>query len=210
MSLLKYSGRFYREQPQKNVEMQQLWKVMDDLATNAEDLSDSINAIIADINIINDNLIKRYGSFYDTTPSQVALFRDTPYPINIGITLISNGVSIVNGNEIRVNETRVYSLQYSIQFTNPDPNFHAVNVWLANNGTDIPDTNSRFSVPAKHGSINGSLIAVTTFLFEITPSDSIQLMWATSDEDVIIETIPATVFCPKTPGVILTVTNGNL
>lgn len=153
--------------------------------------------------------VKYYGSFYDNTPSQTAALVDTPYAIAIGQTASSNGVTIVNGDEIQVSQTRIYNLQYSIQFTNPDSQFHAVNVWLRNNGFDIPETNSRFSIPSKHGSIDGSLIAAINYVFQITTSDSIQLMWATSDTDVIIESIPATAFCPETPGVIVTLTDGN-
>ena len=153
--------------------------------------------------------VKYYGSFYDTTPTQTAVLINTGYPVAIGSVTGSNGVNIVSGDQITVDNLRIYNLQYSIQFTNSDSQFHAVNVWLRNGGFDLPDTNSRYSVPAKHGSTNGSLIAAINYVFQISPVDSIQLMWATEDVDVLIESIPATAFCPATPGVILTLTDGN-
>jgi hypothetical protein len=153
--------------------------------------------------------VKYYGSFYDTTPTQTAALINTGYPVAIGSVTDSNGVNIINGDEITVDNLRIYNLQYSIQFTNSDSQFHAVNVWLRNGGFDLPDTNSRYSVPSKHGSTNGSLIAAINYVFQISPLDTIQLMWATEDVDVVIESIPATAFCPATPGVILTLTDGN-
>ena len=151
-----------------------------------------------------------WGSFWDTT-NQTAASTTVAYTINIGTSdPNNNGVSIVSSNQITVAHTGVYNIQYSIQFQNVgtgNKNYN-VDVWFRLNGVDIPDSNSTYWIPSKNSTVNGELIAAVNYVLSLAAGDYIQLMWAVSDVDISIATLPAasSPTAPRTPGVIVTVT----
>lgn len=148
-----------------------------------------------------------YGSFYDST-DQTAASANTAYPINIGNTVESIGVSIVSGNRITIANGGTYNLQFSIQVVNTDSQIHDIQIWLRKNGSDVASSNSIVSVPNKHGSVDGHVLPAWNFVFTAAANDYYQLMWSTTSTAVSLETIPAgtTPTTPLTPSVILTVT----
>jgi hypothetical protein len=151
-----------------------------------------------------------WGSFWDTT-NQTAASTTVAYTINIGTSDPNNsGVSIVSSNQITVAHAGVYNIQYSIQFENigtGNKNYN-VDVWFRLNGVDIPDSNSTYWIPSKNSTVKGELIAAVNYVLSLNAGDYIQLMWAVSDVDILIATLPATSSptVPQTPGVIVTVT----
>jgi hypothetical protein len=151
-----------------------------------------------------------WGSFWDTT-NQTAASTTVAYTINIGTSDPNNsGVSIVSSNRITVAHAGVYNIQYSIQFENigtGNKNYN-VDVWFRLNGVDIPDSNSTYWIPSKNSTVNGELIAAVNYVLSLNAGNYIQLMWAVSDADILIATLPATSSptVPRTPGVIVTVT----
>jgi len=151
-----------------------------------------------------------WGSFWDTT-NQTATSTTVAYTINIGTSdPNNNGVSIVSSNRITVAYAGVYNIQYSIQFENigtGNKNYN-VDVWFRLNGVDIPDSNSTYWIASKNSTVNGELIAAVNYVLSLAAGDYIQLMWAVSDVDISIATLPATSSptVPRTPGVIVTVT----
>jgi hypothetical protein len=151
-----------------------------------------------------------WGSFWDTT-NQTAASITSAYTINIGTSdPNNNGVSIVSSNQITVAHAGVYNIQYSIQFENigtGNKNYN-VDVWFRLNGVDIPDSNSTYWIASKNSIVKGELIAAVNYALTLNAGDYIQLMWAVSDVDISIATLPATSSptVPRTPGVIVTVT----
>ena len=150
-----------------------------------------------------------YGSFYDTTATQVAANTTTAYAIKIGQTAENNGVTIVSGDRITFAHSGVYNVQYSIQFTNTDSSIHNVNVWLRKNGSDVADTNSQYAIISSHGGIAGQMIAAINYVLTVTAGDYLQLMWQTENVQVFIETIAAgtSPTTPVSPGIIVTACN---
>jgi len=151
-----------------------------------------------------------WGSFWDTT-NQTAASTTVAYTINIGTSdPNNNGVSIVSGNQITVAYAGVYNIQYSIQFQNVgtgNKNYNT-DVWFRLNGVDIPDSNSIYWIASKNSTVNGEMIAAVNYVMSLNAGDYIQLMWAVSDVDISIATLPAasSPTVPRTPGVIVTVT----
>lgn len=151
-----------------------------------------------------------WGSFYDTTVQTAAA--NTPQPITINSTdANSNGVSIASNSRITFARTGVFTIIYSIQFTNADEQIHDVNVWLRKNNQgnagNLADTDSRFSIPSSHGGISGHLVATVNYMLKLAANDYLELVWATPDADVKIETIPASAVAPvhpRIPGIIVT------
>lgn len=102
----------------------------------------------------------------------------------------------------------VYNIQFSLQFSNTDNNIiHEVDVWFRKNDEDIPNSNSRFSIPGKHSGLNGQLIAALNFVTDVAVGDVIEIIWHTDNSNVFIETIPAATapIRPQTPSAIVTV-----
>lgn len=147
-----------------------------------------------------------YGSFYDTT-AQTLTSATQAKRINIAQTYEQNGVSIDN-NRIVFNYNGVYELIYSIQYKNTSNAQQDIYIWLKQNGVDIPNSSSVFTIPAhKNASIPAQLIAVSPFMSTLTAGNFIELYWHCNNTAVTVETFTthANPTIPDTPGVIVTV-----
>lgn len=148
------------------------------------------------------------GAFLDTT-DQTAASTTTAYAFSFNTTDYANDVAldVADSTKIRVTHYGVYNIQFSIQFSNTNVSIQTVDVWLRKNGTDIANSNGRFSIPNSHGGGDGHLIAAFNIFVDLEPDDYIQLMWCTSNTDVFAEhrNAASSPTRPATPSVILTV-----
>lgn len=147
-----------------------------------------------------------YGAFQDSTDQTVAS-TTSAYAVTLNTTDYSHGISVASNSRITVKSYGIYNVQFSIQFTNTDSQIHDVDIWFRKNGTDVANSNSQFSVPNSHGSVDGHLIAALNFWIELSANDYVELMWRASSTNVRIEQIPAQTSPtrPATPSVIVTV-----
>lgn len=149
-----------------------------------------------------------FGSFYDTT-TQTAESTSVAYPIKMNTVDQASNVTIVDDSKITIANPGTYNLQWSGQFENSDSAAHDVRVWLRYNGVDYPESNSIVTVPSKHGSINGHIIAAWNWVgTSQAPGDYVQIMWSTASTKVSLnsyaaQTSPAN---PAVPAVIVTLT----
>ena len=151
-----------------------------------------------------------------STIAQTAANTSTAYAITLNTNEFPDGISIVSNSRITFAKKGIYNVAYSIQFKNTDNSSHDVDIWLRKNGTNIPNSNSRFSLPARKSSGDPShLIAVTPVMVDI-PADNgyVEIMWRVSNTAVSVEAfaaIPAspgvTPAIPATPSVIVGVTH---
>jgi len=146
-----------------------------------------------------------YGAFQDST-DQVAANTTTAYPMTFNSTDYSNGVSVVSNSRLTVKSYGIYNIQFSVQLVNTDSSIHDMDIWFRKNGTNVPASNSRYSVPNSHGGVDGSLIAALNYYIELNANDYVEIMWATDNTAVSIQqlatrTSPDT---PSTPSVIAT------
>lgn len=74
----------------------------------------------------------------------------------------------------------VYRIDYSLEFENTDNTAHDVIVWLKINGTNVPRSASRFTIPARKSvGSNGYVVAVSFVIFSVYGGDQVQLYWET-------------------------------
>ena len=149
-----------------------------------------------------------YGTFFDNT-SQTAASTTTAYAVTYNTPNGANGVTLANSSKVTFPYAGVFNIQFSLQLINTDNNANnpsEVNVWFRKNGSDVAESNSQFTVPNKHGSHNGALIAALNFVIAVNSNDYIQLMWQTENTSISMATLPAgtTPTTPVTPSVILT------
>jgi hypothetical protein len=125
----------------------------------------------------------------DNVPTQV-LF-DVLDSIS-GFTLDPTGYATANQNG-------VYKIDFSLQFANTDNAQHDAFVWLQTNGTVVPGSSSRFTVPArKSAGVFGYVVGYSSITFEIQKNDQIRLWWATEKAataggvlGVLMDSLPA-------------------
>jgi hypothetical protein len=149
-----------------------------------------------------------WGSFWDET-SQVAALANTAYAIKLRqVDMASRGTKIISDTRLTIDHPGIYSITFSIQFSNTDSSIHDTNVWLRKNGVDVPASDSRFSIIARHGSVDGNVIGCVNFVLSVTTNDYLELIWATSNVAAYIhaEAAQTSPFAhPSVPGIICTV-----
>ena len=146
-----------------------------------------------------------YGAFQDST-DQTAASTTAAYAVTYNTTDFSNGVSVASNSRLTVKSYGVYNIQFSLQFVNTDTQIQDVDVWFSKNGTNIANSNSRFSIPNSHGGVDGHLIAALNFWVELNANDYVEIMWRTTSTTVSIQQIPtaSSPTRPATPSVIVT------
>jgi hypothetical protein len=128
-----------------------------------------------------------YGAFQDST-NQTAANTTTAYAVTFNTTDFSNGVTMASGSRITVADSGIWNLQFSIQLKNTTNSGQDVDIWFRKNGTNIPNSNSRFHPPARKGSGDPShIIAALNFFINFAAGDYIEIMWRTENTGVSIE-----------------------
>ena len=154
-----------------------------------------------------------YGSF-SSTQDQTIASTTTAYAMTFNTTDFSDGVSLSNNSRIVAGYSGIYNLQFSSQFVNADSQIQDVSVWFRKNGTDIPNSNSQFSIQSKHGSVDGALIAALNLYVDLQKDQYVEIMWSGTNTGISMEHLPtqSSPTRPATPSVIATMhylsTNG--
>ena len=139
-----------------------------------------------------------YGQFQSQT-DQTAAAIDVAYAVTYDVSDFLDGITLSSGSRLTVPNAGVYNVTYSIQFKNTTNAVQDIDIWLRKNGTDVPDTNSRFSIAARKGAGNPShLIATTPIMVELAANDYVQVVWHVTDTGVSIEHFPAVTAVPGT------------
>jgi hypothetical protein len=129
------------------------------------------------------------------------------YVVSASQTVASTTITGTCKSIVQVETAGVYNVQFSVQFVNTDNQIHDTDIWLRKNGVNVADTNSQFSVPERHGGVDGHLIGALNLFVTLAPNDIIELMWATTNSAATIQYLPAATSPtrPATPSVIVTV-----
>lgn len=137
------------------------------------------------------------GAFQDNVSHSIAANTPTVMPLNT--VDFANGISIVSGTKITVENAGIYNLQWSGQFKNADSSVHDVSVWLrkdgAGPGVDIPGSKGVITIPARKSSSpgeEGKIIAGWNYFVELQAGEFVELWWATDSNLVSMPYIAAT------------------
>lgn len=145
----------------------------------------------------------RYGSFFDTT-TQTAGTVNTAKAITFNSTDLSRGVYLgTPTSRVYVDTEGVYDFQTSIQLdssVSTDEHFY---LWIAINGTDVPDSASAVRLK---GNNSESILALNFFL-ELNAGDYVEFYFSVTNLGVVAQYVAATPPVPAIPSIILTVSN---
>ena len=128
------------------------------------------------------------------------------YAVNPSQTVASTTISGTLPSKITAAQSGVYNIQFSAQLSNPEATEYDVDIWFKKNDQNIPDSNSRFTVPKKHGSINGHVVASLNLLVDLDVGDYVEIVWRTENSEVFIECIGEQInpIRPANPSIIVT------
>jgi hypothetical protein len=138
------------------------------------------------------------------------------YQVSISQTVSSTTITGDRSSKLVVTYGGRYNIQFSAQFVNTDTQIHDIDVWFRKNGVlssaaDIANSNSQFSVPNKHGGVDGHLIGALNFFIDLAAGEYIELMWHTTNTALTIQALPSvaasgtTPALPASPSIIATV-----
>jgi hypothetical protein len=172
--------------------------VVNDFFGNAGTLGQVLTSTVTGVKWENQ-YSNYYGSFYSDVV-QIAPAAATAVTMTYNNTDFASGISIVSGSIIKIANAGKYNIQFSAQLHDTSGGSSKMDIWLRKNGVNVPNTNTKVVVEANHYEV-----AAWNFFVDAIANDEYEIMWATSDLDLIIDYAPATVLAPATPSVILTV-----
>ena len=150
-----------------------------------------------------------YWGAFSSSLAQTAANTTTEYAMTLNSSDANNrGVLVVSNSRVTVEYAGVYNLQFSAQFVNTQSQEHDIDIWLSKNGDNVANSNSRVTVPPKHGNINGHFLAAWNFVLQLSAADYLELFWRTDNVAVSMEALAASSSPtrPAIPSVILTLT----
>ena len=132
-----------------------------------------------------------YGKFSRTT-DLTAQNPNEGYPISFDTVDISNGVTLVSGNEIHVVDSGFYQFDFSAQVT-ATSNKGRVHFWLRKNGVNIPNTSHITTVT------NGDTFNISfNTSISLDANDYVEVYWLRTAAGIVIDAIPAAGDSPET------------
>jgi hypothetical protein len=147
------------------------------------------------------------GGRYLRFPHVSATDDSNLYAVSNTATVVEfNTLETVSGFTLNANSTAtctytgVYKIDYSLQFANNDNAAHDVDVWLKVNNQNVPDSTTRFTIPArKSAGVSSYVCGYSHVTFQVNASDVVGLYWATnkaatangSATGIFIEAFPA-------------------
>lgn len=145
-----------------------------------------------------EHITTPYNQFQSSV-TQTAASIANAYAVTYNADDYPDGISVVSNSRITVSHAGVYTIGFSLQFQSTSTSTEQVDIWFRKNGTDVPASNSQFSLPArKSAGIPSSLIAVTNYMTQLEAGDYVEIMWRVTDTVV---TMPALAAVTASPGV---------
>jgi hypothetical protein len=145
-----------------------------------------------------------YGSFYDTL-DQLVTTPSVGQPVKIRNTdaTITNGFSVVNDSRITAANSGKYNVAFSFQLHNRGGggSGSTVEVWIAKNGSSIPDSNTRVAVNTN----SPYVVAAWNFFVPLNAGEYVEIYWATDNHNITMEHNTGAMGGPAIPSAIITV-----
>ena len=140
-----------------------------------------------------------FGSWYSNVTQTIAA--NTVANISVNNSAYEQGIT-ASGNVWTVANAGTYNIQVSYQFTKTDGGTDFAESWIAINGNNVADTNTRIRLT----SANDYVIFALNFVEEFTAGDTFQLRWYSLDPNIQLLAIPAPTnpARPAIPSVIVT------
>lgn len=144
------------------------------------------------VNIVDGTLnastgLLNYGFF--TNGTQTNPVANQINLLNLNNTGTSNGVSIVNGTQVTVVTTGVYTKMFTLTVSKTSGGTSSVSFWLRLNNVDVPGSRQELEL------INtlSQIFVSGNFTLNIPAGGNIQMCWSSADTTVQLSALPAAV-----------------
>jgi hypothetical protein len=125
----------------------------------------------------------------------------TATAVTFNVTTFTNGVGLVSSSQVSPGQAGDYLVSYRVQLDKTTGGDSPAWVWLRKNGVDVANTTLHWHVKG-----NDAEVAISTStLIQLGQTDYLQLMWATTDVNVILLAPPATAYSPAGPSALLNI-----
>lgn len=113
-------------------------------------------------------------------PAQYASADNTPTIVAWNNANKVNGFTLNADNTATAQYSGTYKITYSLQFANSDNAAHDAVVWLRVNNTDVADSTTIFTVPArKSAGVYAYVCGYSEVVFDLNAGDKVALWWGT-------------------------------
>ena len=122
-------------------------------------------------------------------------------------TDVSDSITLINSNALKVPSTGIYNLQFSAQLKNTDNAQQDATIWFRVDGVDVTNSATQITIPArKSAEIFGYAVAAWNIFLNLTANSSVQIVWVPTSTTVTVEHLPASAspVYPAIPSVIAT------
>ena len=142
-----------------------------------------------------------YGVFM-STQTQTSAGANQINTVTYNTTVEADGFIAYNGDRIRNTYAGVYLYTFSIVIAKTDGGHDDIDIWLDKNGTDIPNSNTRYTVDKQ----NGHDLVTLTFASTMAANSDLRIHWSSADADMRLLTSGpfTTPTRPVIPAIILT------
>ena len=147
-----------------------------------------------------------YGAFSSSVDQTGSITSGTA--MTFGNTDVADGVTLANNSQLIVPADGIYNLQFSSQLKNLENAQHDVTIWFRVNGTDVPNSATQVTVPArKSAGVFGYSVAAWNIFLEMNANDYVEIIWLPTIATLTVEALPASLSpaYPAIPSVIATV-----
>lgn len=143
--------------------------------------------------------VPRRAAFANSATQTAAA--STATAVTFNATTFTNGIGLVSSSQVTPGQAGDYLVNYRVQFDKLSGGDGPAWVWLRKNGVDVANTTLHWHVKG-----NDAEAAISTsILIQMGQTDYLQLMWATTDVNVILLAPPATAYSPAGPSALLNI-----
>jgi hypothetical protein len=149
---------------------------------------------------------RAYGAFSSNVDQTSGITTGTAMTFNS--TDVADGVTLASGSQLVVPNDGIYNVQFSAQLKNLENAQHDATIWFRVNGTDVPNSSTQITVPArKSAGVFGYAVAAWNIFLDLNANDYVEIMWVPTIATLTVEALPASVSpaYPAIPSVIATV-----
>jgi hypothetical protein len=152
---------------------------------------------------LTKNYFKRYFLSGYSTQTQTNPTANTENVMTFNTTAEAYGISIQSSSQIRFQYSGTYSITFSAQLDKTDSGSDTLDVWLKTNGTNVSNSNTRYTLDGN----NAKSVAILNYIVTVNAGDYCEIAWSSPDTEVRLyyEGVQVSPTRPAIPSVILTI-----
>jgi hypothetical protein len=145
---------------------------------------------------------KHYLSAYSTEIQTNTGGGTASIPMTFNNVSTDDAIAVVGGSKITPSHTGNYNIQFSAQIDKTDSGSDDIEIWVAVNGTAVPDSNTHITLPTN----NAKNVAAWNWIIPLQQNEYAEIIWYSLDTAMRLfaQTAQTNPTRPGIPSVIVT------